>query len=415
MDASTAASAWTCPFCSLLCEDFALDDAQGVPRLRGSDCHRAKAALAGHGRPAAAQALVDGTPASPADAIAAAAARLSTWRQPLFGGLGTDVAGARAIYRLALRTGAVCDHADGAALMHGMRALQDRGQYTTTLGEIRTRADLLVCIGTPATAHYPEFFHRCGLGHADSPCRRVVFLGATPPPEWPQGVAAQVLGGSGDLFSDLQQLSALLASPRGRSADAGLSALADQLRAARYAVLVWESGLLPPHGALLVEALNRIVATLNRTTRAATFSLGGSDGAASVNQVFTWLSGLPLRTRAGPAGLEHDPWRFDGGRLLADGAVDGLLWVSSFDVGRLPPPAGDLPRIVLGPPAMAERLRTAGGLERSIFVPVATPGINGGGHLFRTDGGIVVPLVAVREDGLPGVAEVVAKLGGEGA
>jgi formylmethanofuran dehydrogenase subunit B len=413
MDASTAATAWTCPFCSLLCEEFALDDAHDAPRLRGSDCHRAKAALAGHARPAAApQGLVDGTPARPADAIAAAAARLAGWRQPLFGGLGTDVAGARALYRLALRTGAVCDHADGAALMHGMRALQDRGQYTTTLGEVRTRADLLVCVGTPATAHYPEFFHRCGLGHPDSPCRRGVFLGATPPPEWPQAVPAQVVAGSGDLFGDLQQLSALLASGRGRGVDAELSGLADQLRAARYAVLVWESGVLPSHGALIVEALNRIVAALNRTTRAATLSLGGSDGAASVNQVFTWLSGLPLRTRAGPAGLEHDPWRFDAGRLLADGAVDGLLWVSSFDVDRAPP--GDLPRIVLGPPAMADRLRAAGALEDCVFVPVATPGINGSGHLFRTDGGIVVPVMAVREDGLLGVAEVVEQLGREG-
>ena len=52
------------------------------------------------------------------------------------------------------------------------------------------------------------------------------------------------------------------------------------------------------------------------------------------------------------------------------------------------------------------RLREAGG----IFVPVATPGINAGGHLLRTDGTVVVPLSAVRDDGLPGVDVVLQGL-----
>jgi formylmethanofuran dehydrogenase subunit B len=182
------------------------------------------------------------------------------------------------------------------------------------------------------------------------------------------------------------------------------------LRAARYAVLVWEPASLPAHAALWAEMLQRLVATLNRHTRAATLALGGGDGAASVNQVFTWLSGLPLRTRAGPDGLEHEALRFDAARLLADRAVDGLLWISSFDPSRLPPATG-LPRIVLGPPPMGELLRAQPGARDDVFIPVATPGLNALGHLFRTDGLVVVPLVAARDDGLAGVAQVLARLG----
>jgi formylmethanofuran dehydrogenase subunit B len=193
-----------------------------------------------------------------------------------------------------------------------------------------------------------------------------------------------------------------------RRADADLAALAGTLRQARYAVLVWEAAMLPAQGALAVELLNRIAGTLNRTTRAATFSLGGSDGAYATQQVFTWLSGLPLRTRAAPGGLEHDPVRFAGQRLLDGEAVDGLLWVWSFGPDRLPP-ATRLPRIVLGPPGMGPRLRQADVAQRCVFVPVATPGLNAAGHLFRTDG-VVVPLVAAREDALPGVAQLVARL-----
>ena len=162
--------AWTCPFCSLLCDGFALVDA-APPHLTGSDCPRAHAALASHAEAApAVRARVDGQAATPEAALAAAAGRLAGWRQPLFGGLGTDIAGARALARLAGRVGAICDHADGEAQMHGLRALQDRGQYQATFGEVRKRADLIVCVGTTAVERHPEFFRRVGVGEPGRPC-----------------------------------------------------------------------------------------------------------------------------------------------------------------------------------------------------------------------------------------------------
>ena len=409
--ASHPATAWTCPFCPLLCDEFELETGAPVPALRGSDCPRAMAALRQHARPSTAPAAsVDGLAATLADAIAEAARRLQAWRQPLFGGLGTDIAGARALYRLAVRTGAICDHADGAALMTVVRLQQDRGQYTTTLAEVRARADLVVCMNTTAVARFPEFFNRCELDGPDGPRPSLVFFGAPVPPGLPAGLEAASVAAQGDAFAGLQQLAALVAQQRVERPRPELVELAARLRVARYAVLVWEPGTLPAHGALWGEMLQRLVATLNRHTRAATLALGGGDGASSVNQVFAWLSGLPLRTRAGPDGLEHEPLRFDAGRLLADGAVDGLLWISSFDPSRLPP-ATWLPCIVLGPPAMAERLRGQPAARDQVFIPVATPGLNAAGHLFRTDGLVVVPLGAARDDGLAGVAQVLARLG----
>ena len=47
-----------------------------------------------------------------------------------------------------------------------------------------------------------------------------------------------------------------------------------------------------------------------------------------------------------------------------------------------------------------------------MFIPVSTPGVGSAGHLFRTDGVVVVPLVAVQADGLPTVAQVAAELRG---
>ena len=413
-----AAAPWTCPFCPLLCDSFSVDaEADGLA-LRGSTCGRARSGLARFSPVAAPvpHPLVDGVPCDPQAAVAAAARMLAASRQPLFGGLGTDVAGARALYPLACRTGAICDPTGGAALLHGLRALQDRGAFTTTLAEVRSRADLIVCIGSLPSARYPEFLRRCGVGEGGT--ARIVLLqpvSAAPSEPVVDGVDGGLDDGletvrfDGDLFDAAAMLAACVAGRVGDSTAGGsagaLGELAARLHASRYAVLVYEPAQLPPQGTLIIEALNRIVSTLNRRTRAAALPLGGGDGASTANAVFTWLSGLPLRTRAAPIGLEHEPLRFDAGQLLADRAVDALLWIASF--GTEPaPPATDLPRIVLGHPGLAAAVQGRG----SVFIPVSTPGIGSAGHLFRTDGSVLMPLRALRDDGLPTVAEVLGHL-----
>jgi formylmethanofuran dehydrogenase subunit B len=375
---------WTCPFCPLLCDDFGVAAGpEGALSLAGSACPRAGAALATFSAlPSAALPTVQGRACDLDSAIAEAARLLAASRLPLFGGLGTDVAGARALYVLACASGAICDAAQGPLFMQGVRALQDRGGFSTTLAEVHTRADLVLCFGGPPSAHHPEFFARAGLPADD--------------------VRVLVLDDGGDLFDAASRLAALIEGRATVGAPPALATAAARLWSARYAVLVYETARLGPHGALIIEMLQRVVATLNRSTRAAALALGGGDGAATVNQVFTWLSGLPLRSRVGPQGLEHEPLAFDAARLCADGAVDLLLWLASF--GTEPaPPAGDLPRIVLGHPVLA-------GSSADVFIPVATPGIGSDGHLFRTDGVVLLPLHTLRPDTLPTAAAVLRRL-----
>jgi formylmethanofuran dehydrogenase subunit B len=414
---TTAAAPWTCPFCPLLCDGFVPQAEPATQKLvlSGSDCSRARAALARFGASASTtSAQVNGQPVSIDRAIAAAAAVLAASRQPLFGGLGTDVAGARALYRLACETGAICDAAHGRALMHGLRALQDRGAFTTTFAEVRSRADLIVCLTGSPTERQPEFYRRCGVGEATPQgaplARHLVVLGSAPVdaeralPKGLPGITTEAVSWHGDLFTTVSVLAALVAGRAVRNAPAGLAALAARLLAARYAVIVWEAAALPAQGALVVEGINTVVGTLNRSTRAASFPLGGGDGAATVNQVFSWLGGLPLRSRLGPSGLEHEPLLFDTARLLADGAVDALLWVASFGTEPAMPPA-KLPRVVLGHPDAAPASD-----GETVFIPVSTPGIGSAGHLFRTDGVVLMPLSAVYADSLPTVADVVLRL-----
>lgn len=414
---SKAGGPWTCPFCPLACDHLGVVAAPGTSTLTlsGGRCERAERALAAL-PPAAAVAFVDGAPASVDEALAVASQRLAASRQPLFAGLGTDVDGARALYPLACATGAIVDAAGGDALTEGLRALQDRGQFTTTLAEVRTRADLVVFVGAPPLAMAPLLRERLGIGEGQGFERHVVVLGADAgsAASWAgPGVTVEAVAVGADPF---ELLAALAAAVAGRSAvptavagssavPTALQGLVAKLKAARYAVLVGAPALLPPQAALLIEAVHRIVHTLNRTTRAAALWIGGAQGAATANQVFAWLGGLPMRSRAGPRGLEHEPHAYAASRLLADDAADLLLWVSSFDADAVPP-ATSMPLIALAHPAQAAACRRPG----AVFIGVATPGIGHGGHLFRTDGTVLMPLNAARDDALPSVAAVAKRL-----
>ncbi|MEX3951032.1 formylmethanofuran dehydrogenase [Paraburkholderia sp. EG287B] len=419
MDATLHSPPWTCPFCALLCDRFSVARGETLTPA-GTSCPRAARGLAQFGAtPSSATPMLNGQPADAPTALDTAAQWLARARQPLFGGMATDVAGARALYRLANACGAIVDHAHGRSLMHGLTALQDRGAFTTTLAEIRNRADLIVCIGASPSVRYPEFFARCAVG-ADAagvgPAHRtVVFFGCEADPALASraDVEALTVPLQGDLYDALATTNALLngKSPRETSVSsmAALTSLIERMRAADYTAIVWTPADLPgPHAALLVEGFDRLLKTLNRTRRAGGLALGGDDGGASVNQTLTWLSGLPLRTGVHRSGLEHAPQRYDTARLLADHAVDALVWVASFGAD-LPPPRTAVPTIVLGHPGLAAACADRAG--PTLFVPVSTPGIGSPGHLFRADGGVVLPLTPVYEDTLPTVAAFAATLG----
>ncbi|KAA1008134.1 formylmethanofuran dehydrogenase [Paraburkholderia panacisoli] len=423
---------WTCPFCPLLCDDLVVEShGDGTLSVADTECSRLAAALAPYGAAdAQCRSVIDGNEVELDAALARAAQVLTDSRRPLFGGLATDVAGARALYVLAAGCGAILDHLHGDALTPATLALQDRGSFFTTLSEVRSRADLLVFFGCQPSRRYPRFFTRVLAG--TDIARELIFVGCAVDPA-ASGYAqtrTETLLPHADPYDTLALWSALGEGreaaawhhdSNGNDTDASvattLASLQARIASARYTVLVYEPGALPsPHAALLIEALNRIVKAANRTTRAACLALGGDDGALTVNQTVTWLSGMPLRTRlstparsAGTAPLDHDPYRYRTGRLLAGGEVDALLWIASFAPHAWPEaldPA--LPLIVLGHPALADAAKARG--AHTVFIPVATPGIDTGGHLFRVDSSVVMPLAAARGAALASVASLATQL-----
>lgn len=403
----------TCPFCGLACDDLVVENQDGRVGVRANGCAVAVAGF--EGTPGAGAPRIGGREASLAEAVAEAARLLRGARLPLFGGLGTDVAGSRAVGRLADQAGGVLDHMNSAAAVRNLLVMQDGGWVTTTLSEIRNRCDLLVALGGDIVSRFPRFFELT-LAPTDTlfgtrAPTDIVFLGRGPAAgtELP-GPVRVIPVEPARLVEALAVLRTLVA---GRTVQATEAAghpiatwqeLATRMRRARYGVMPWAAADLDfPHAELTVQAAVELIRDLNRESRFSGLPLAGSDGDMTADSVHLWQTGYGTRVSFASGAPAQDLYRFSVPALLESGAADLLVWISSFSAARVPPPAS-VPTIVLGHAGMRFEQAPA------VFIPVGTPGVDHGGHFFRTDRVVALPLFGLRASSLPSVAEVIGAI-----
>jgi len=394
-----------CPFCGLLCDDVRVALAGGKAAVIANGCPKSRALFAANADDAA-NALVDGTPADLATAIGRAAQILTAARRPLLVSAGTDVAGMRILIELAERRGGSVDHVNADALMRNVRVLQNTGWISTTLTEVRNRADLLVVAGTGITSRFPRFFERC-FGNFetlfDTGARELWFLGDVPA-DLPEALRPVTKALAVDPVRFAEFFSALRVLFAGRrlkdKSVAGvptekLSELLGRMRAARYGVLSWTAADLAfAHADLAIQSMCEFVSALNSQTRFSVLPLGGSDADLTAQQVTTWQTGFPVQVDF-------------GGGAPAEGATNGgeadaMVFVSALDAGRTPPTC-DLPLIVLGRAGMHPR-------RCSVFIPVSVPGLHHAGHLYRADSVVAMHLRKLTGSVLPSAAQALQRI-----
>lgn len=382
----------TCPTCGLLCDDVLVENNQNKISVLANGCAKSIAFFeqaAGNITP-----RITGKPATLAQALAKAAQILKAAQKPLFAGLSTDVQGFRALYDLAQKTNATVQHMNAASSQRNLRVLQSSGWQMTTLTEIKNRADVMVCIGTDVVTHNPRFFERFiqqdGM-FIGTEQREIIFIGENiQKSDAPKGASLLACRAS-DLPEITLALRALVLGKRLKATQVAginisdLQAVADKLKQAKYAVLAWVAKDLEfPHAELTIQNITETAAILNNTTRAAGLQLGGSDGDTGINYANTWLSGLTLGKNQA---IQHD----------------AVIWVNSFSPEKNPPDSG-LPTIVLGNP------NSQPASEPNVFIPIATPGLDCSGTLFRVDGSVTLPLKKLRETDLPTLSDVISQI-----
>ena len=360
---------------------------------------------------------IHGEPVSLEEAIHHAAAVLGEAKNPLFAGLATDARGIRATLKLAWECHAIVDHLHGEALQRNYQVLQESGWITTTLSEIRNRADLVVFIGTDGTT-WPRFHERilhtpCKL-FPHSKKRRLIYLGEKlQPPK----VAVKNTPDTTIIPCPQKRLPAVLASLRALLNDypparnnlpvptKTLHSLAAALAQAEYGVFVWDAGKLGDTTASIsIQSICELVRQLNRTQRFAGFPLGGNDGATTAGNICAWQNAAPLRMHFQSDQAVYDPYRYTTRSLLSRGSVDALLWISSIGKHDPPEESANLPSILLCQAGYKPQY------PPTVQIPVATPGIDHSGHLFRGDSSVMLRLQQLRPSLLPTTATVIQQL-----
>jgi formylmethanofuran dehydrogenase subunit B len=419
-----------CTFCGLLCGDvdfFAEPSTQTCPK-----------AVAGW---LAAQpisysnlsSLQSGIAISRQQALEGVAKLFNSSRRPLLSGLATDVAGMQQLVDLASRTSAILDHMHGAAMQTNLNLLQQTGLITTTLSEIRFRADAIILVGDTLLDRFPRLLDRidrtsCSEGptyfHGVHPQKaKLVQLHRHPElPKKQQGSKQSIdyLCAENDSLVELlgqirrrvfgDKCPSILAEEvpaKTSSFNTEVQRIAELITRAKYSVWIWSAAdFQEPSDDLILDAINEIVHRINQQSRSAVLPLAGSQGDTTAMQVCTWKTGFPLRQCFSDGSSHYDPSRYSASAVVRRSECDLLCYVSSFEPIEPSPDIWDFegPKIVIGHPA----LRVA--KEADYFIPAGIPGIDHTGHLFRGDSSAVLLAKVKREARHPSVASIIREL-----
>ena len=151
-----------CPFCACLCDDLELTIAGGRIVAAKNACELARPQFLAAGTSDRPACQVAGRAATLEEAIGRATEILLAARYPLVWGLGRATCEAQAAaVEIAERLGGVVDASGSGDSGAGhLEALQTVGEITCTLGEVRSRADLVVVWNADPVTAQPRFFER---------------------------------------------------------------------------------------------------------------------------------------------------------------------------------------------------------------------------------------------------------------
>jgi formylmethanofuran dehydrogenase subunit B len=331
----------------------------------------------------------------------------------------SSTAGQRAAVLLAEQIGATIDTT--ASVCHGpsIMAIQEVGESTCSLGEVRNRADLVIFWGADPAESHPRHFERYSVdaeglfvprGRAD---RHVIVIDS-------QDTATAKLADTFlkiprdadfEVIWSLRQLLRRIDLPA--SFDPGipqprLQQLAQQMTNCRYGVVFFGLGLAQRRiGHKNVEALLSLVDDLNDFTRFTARRLRIPGDVTGADAVLCWMTGFPFAVNLARGYPRYNPGEYTANELLARGEVDACLLVGSEACNELSPRARraleQIPTIALDyPNAVPPQHAT-------VQITTAIYGIHAPGTAYRMDE-IPIPLRRLVASNFPTDDEVLQNL-----
>jgi formylmethanofuran dehydrogenase subunit B len=396
---------FACALCSCVCDDLRLTvEGERIVRAERA-CVLAEPWLLSQNSQDPPAARINGAAVSVEAAVERSADLLAHSRYPLIFGLSrSSTEGQRAAVRLAETIGATIDTTASGGHGPSIMAVQQVGESTCSLGEVKNRCDLVIFWGCDPVRTHPRHLERYSAqcaGEFVSGGRSNRTIAVVDPNEIDTMHEADVVlrvEPCGD-FELLWGLRALLRGQHPESETCGgvprdaVEDLSRRMRSCRSGVVFFGFGLArQPGGNLVVQALLQLVTDLNDVTRFYARRLRGSGDVTGADSVLAWQTGYPFSVNLSRGFPRYNPGEFSANDMLERGEPDACVFVGSGGARRFSPRAAEylarIPTIVLDPPQAEPPVTPTVQFTTSIY------GIHEAGTAYRMDE-IPIPLRAV--------------------
>lgn len=352
-------------------------------------------------------------------AIQHAADILSSARYPLIYGLsGSSTDGQRAAVSLSDTLGATIDSTASEGHAPSLMALQQSGESTCSLGEIRHRADLVIFWGADPETTHPRHLERYSAfprgdqlprGRADRTLIVIDHEGNAPNQTALQADFSYTLPPEHD-FAALWTLRLLLQGKAPRpGAETGLplpvlEELCERMKNCRCGVIFFGYGIARQvQGHHTVEALLRLVIDLNAHTRFYARRLRMIGDVAGADNVLCWQTGYPFAVNLSRGYPRYSPGEFSAAEMLSRQEPDAAVLIGSDRIATFPESAQAhlrrIPTILLDAPSV-EIAWTP-----TLRFSTATYGVHLPGTAYRMDD-VPIPLRAILPTVFPSDSKV---------
>ncbi len=298
-------------------------------------------------------------------------------------------------------------------------ALQQVGESTCTLGEVRHRADVVVYWGSNPQRSHPRHWSRlveppgCFIPEGRKG-RRVVVVDhrRTETTELADRFVQVNPGRDFELLWGLRaaiQGESLGSETIGGVPTGDVESFAKTLKEARYGVIFFGLGVTrhtSPHAT--VEALLRLVTDLNRYTRFTARRMRVPGDVAGADSVLCWQTGFPFSVNLARGYPRYNPDEYTADLVLRRGEVDAVVLVGGEGVEQLSLEAQRrlrrLPIIQLDPPAAPNAIA-----DVAVRFHTAVYGVHCKGTAYRMDE-VPIPLRPILTSDLPADHDVLREI-----
>jgi formylmethanofuran dehydrogenase subunit B len=390
----------TCTFCGCVCDDMELHvdvDENRIVKTKKA-CVLGKAWFLEHTIEEAPAAMIDGKEVSIEKAIEEAAQTLVNAKFPITYGLSDSTSEAQ---REAV---AISDIVKGnvdttSSVCHGPTgmAFQGVGESTSTLGEVKNRADLVIYWGANPAESHPRHFGRYSVtakgmftpnGKKD---RTVVIVDVRKTKSSP----VADINIRPKIGKDFEILWALRALVKGKKVadnieeETGVSLetledLVERMKNCRFGVFFFGMGLTMPRGRHFnTGALLALATDLNEFTHFVAKPLRGHGNVTGADNVVSWQTGYPFSVNFNRGYPRFNPGEFSTVDLLAKGEADAAMIIASDPASNFPKKAIEHLKSI--PVISLDTKSTLTSKDAHVAFRVSTYGINTTGTVYRMD------------------------------